>query len=67
MLLEVGLALSEMIAPHLPFLTRSILLDSPQIENAFVGEYPKLLRLFNELLKRLRPNYEAKRSGEQIW
>jgi len=30
------------------------------VENAFVSEYPKLLRLFNDLLKRLRTHMEVK-------
>lgn len=30
------------------------------MENAFVNEYPKLLRLFNDLFKRLRTHMEIK-------
>lgn len=49
------------------YLTRAPASDSSPVENAFVGEYPKLLRLFNEFLRRLKANYEMKRSNEQAW
>lgn len=40
---------------------RSVFTPGSQfVETAFVGEYPKLLRLFNDLLKRLRTHMEVK-------
>jgi hypothetical protein len=35
------------------------------VENAFISEYPKLLRLFNDLLKRLRTHMEVKDPNDE--
>ncbi|ELR14443.1 golgi family protein, putative [Acanthamoeba castellanii str. Neff] len=49
-------SLTQIVTDELANAARS----SQFVETAFVGEYPKLLRLFNDLLKRLRTHMEVK-------
>jgi hypothetical protein len=57
----VFLLLFHLRATRAALLTDRVFTPGSQfVETAFVGEYPKLLRLFNDLLKRLRTHMEVK-------